>query len=177
MNNELVGAFNWINWLNSEQAGWATSYFTKKANMPINSSWSLLHWYQIIPERSRSELLRKSKNAWAARSSRNTKKLQAKKPVQVHLSKEARDYLTKTSKTENKTKSELLESIINDQLTLHHKILMENKNLKKERVKLLNQFQKVHAIEMSRIEKAVKLKEEVAELRSIIEKSNVLIQS
>jgi hypothetical protein len=176
VNYDSVGFFNWINWLNPTQAGWATSYFTKKANRPIISSWELLHWYQSIPENSRADLLRKSKNAWAARSSRNTKELQAKKPVQVHLSKEARDYLTKTAKIVQRTKSELIESIIKDQLTLHHKIMMENKKLKKERVNLLNQFQRVHAIEMSRMEKTIKLKEEIAELRSIIANSNVLVK-
>jgi hypothetical protein len=175
VNNDLVGIFNWINWLDPIQADWATRYFTRKANRPINSSWSILHWYQSVPEHSRTDLLRKSKNAWAAKSSRNTKELQAKKPVQVHLSKEARDYLTKTAKIVRKTKSELIESIIKDQLTLHHKIMMENKKLKKERKDLLNQFQRVHLIEMSRIEQAAKLKEEIAELRAIIADSNISI--
>lgn len=164
MTTDLLNAFNWINWFDPVQNSWATGYFSKKADREINSSRSLLHWYQGIPENSRNDLVRRSKNAWAAKSSRNNKELQTKKPVQVHLSKEARDYLTKTAKLSRKTRSELIEEILKNQEILHNKISQENKKLNNKNKFLLDQFQRQHVIEMSRIEYTATLKEKVHKL-------------
>jgi hypothetical protein len=155
----LPEPFEWVDRDDYVQVDWLFKYFADIL-LGVNTYASLLLAYGKIPITERSEKIAKAKKAWAVKKHR----LPKGKPVQIYLSTEARDYLNKATKSLSLKNSEVIEKVLLDQASLHHKETALCRKLRIQNKALKDKIQRHHAIRMEILREQSSLEEKILRL-------------
>ena len=149
--------FDWVDWRDVVQTTWLFKYFSHEGE---HTATSLILAYENIPILDRPNTITKAKKAWAVKKHRLPKGI----PLQIYLSPECRKYLEKASKSLSLQKDKLIENILMDQSSLHHKEAVTCKKLRTESQTLRDQIRQLNTTKIKLLADQLSLKEEIAKL-------------
>lgn len=161
MINKSKPPFDWVDWYNVVQTAWLFHYFSDTVDGECTRA-SIMLWFEQTPIEKREKLISNAKKAWAVKKHRSNKG----KPLQIYLSATAQNYLTKTSRSLTTRKDDLIEKMIHDQSTLHHKEMATSKKLRAQNKILMDQIQRLHVIRIATLVERSSLNEELSKARS-----------